>query len=240
MKLKISKAEYEALLDEFKAEYQANGENYQLNLDGEIDDKSEDVEKIYGALKKVRQARKDDKKSFAEKLKELANDEVIPPSATPPDGVNTDPNYLALQKQVADQTATLEAMKLEAEKNAQEKVKRTILEKLRNAGSGRVSELGLRDLEMHASKFKLTNDGQAVTENGTRVDDWLSETLKTQTNWLPKNTPSGASGGQGGGSDLSLDAKKAKLAEFNVKENPTPVEIAGAHALALEVKNNKV
>jgi hypothetical protein len=202
-----------------------------------------DLDKLQGALHNERDAHKQTKaeltKQLAElkaKFAELEKAGSKDPEPQPTAGATTDPTVLALKKELEKQQSALDEMQKKSEALEAEKKQLTILNSLKRQAEGKIRAEAMGDLELYAGTFELTDDGKIVTKDGTPVEDWFSETLKSKPHWLPENTPSGAKGGQGTGKELSLDAKRAKLNEFAKKDTLTPLELSAAHKLASEVK----
>ncbi len=204
----------------------------------------DDVNNVKTALQKEREARRSAEalKKEIDELKKLVAEGVKPsePKTVTTDDKTSDPTVLALKKELEAQKKALETLNQEREKLAAEKKQLTILEALKKAAAGKVRTEAMSDLELYVSQFDITDDGEVVTENGTKITDWINETLKNKPHWLPQNTPSGASGGPGGNAgDLSLDAKRAKLKDFMGREKLSPLELSEAHKLATEIKSEQ-
>ena len=244
MKLKFSYQTLEEIEEAYRGLYtEQDGQFVLTGIDGV---KSQaDLDRSQGALNNERDAHKQTKTELQQQLEAIrkeneelkkANPKPADPTPKPIDK-STDPNVLALQAQMQKQAEALETLQKQNEELEAEKRKVSILETLRKSATGKVRQEALSDLELYAGGFNLTDDGKVVTTDGTSLDDWMIETLKSKPHWLPENKPGGATGGNGGGSDLTLDAKKAKLGEITKKDSLSPVELAEAHALATEIKN---
>jgi hypothetical protein len=81
----------------------------------------------------------------------------------------------------------------------------TLIEKqLREAAAGKVNETAMNDVLFRASIFEVSESGDVVTRDGVGVtpgqapQEWLDETLKTNSHWQTVSSGAGARGNTGG------------------------------------------
>lgn len=161
------------------------------------------------------------------------------PAIDPKDDKSTDPNFLALKKSLEKQQEIIEQMQQRNKELELENKQKSILDQLKKTASGKIRNEAMGDLELYASMFDMTDDGDVVTKDGTKLSEWFETTLKNKPHWLPENQPGGATGGAGpGAGNLSIDDKKNQLAELTKKTDLTPQEMVQAHALASEIKKD--
>jgi len=239
-----NKEEFEKAVPEgARAMYKEVDGEYVLAVDGV---KSQaDIDALKKALDSERDAHKETRKALSEieELKKLLGQKSGTGDPNPGDDGkggkdSSDPNVLALKKELEQQKKALEDLQKEREALAAEKKKHTILENLRKVANGKVRQEAMSDLELHASMFNITDDGKVVTSDGTDLNTWFADTLKSKPHWLPKNTSSGASGGTktAAGVNGGLDEKKAKFKEMYAKKELTPQERVDLMKLGSEIK----
>ena len=132
----------------------------------------------------------------------------------------------------------LEIKKTELKK-MQEKIDEGNLETdLRKISAGKIDPKAETDLIFRAKATlkKSEQDGKYYASDGTALNEWFEKTLP-ETNWAVKGAGIGATGSERkSDAKYTVDEMKAKLNEYNKKDNPTGKEKLEAMELAKQVK----
>ena len=94
-----------------------------------------------------------------------------------------------------------------------EKNKSLIERKLREASNGKVNDTAMNDVLFRTSIFEVSEEGDVVTREGVGVtpgikpEQWLDETLKTNTHWQKTTQGVGARGANNPGSSTPKDGR---------------------------------
>lgn len=136
----------------------------------------------------------------------------------------------------------LETKKAEL-KQMQDKIDEGNLERhLREISAGKIDPKAVTDLIFRAKATlkKSEKDGKFYTSDGTVSNEWFEKTLP-ETNWAIKGAGIGATGSERkSDTKYTVEEMKAKLKEYNSKENPTGKEKLEAMELAKQIKQAEI
>jgi hypothetical protein len=210
LKLKVDKAQYDALSDDLKAEYKEDGDSYVIQVDGMKT--QTDIDNVLEAKRKE----KADRETAEARVKELESE-----VGSLGDKIKVYESDES-KKLSAEERVELERLKRENETLSTEKTglqeqfdglngkltRNQILDALRKSAKGIIRDDAINDtIETLADKF-VVSDGKVLTnsdlgdKSGLEAGAYLSDFTKDRSYLAPTSSGggSGGSGGSGGGS----------------------------------------
>jgi len=228
MKFKITKDEFSAIDTEaIKELYVQDGENYVLKVEGiptEVSDETQaEMNKIKIELDKERKLNKElqlDKNKPKDDTTDLKN-----------------PTLAALKLKQDELNATMDAMKAENERLKNENFKKTVEEQIIKAASNKLKPEAIDDLLVFSriTEFANTDEGDIVTSDGVKLNDWMNKTIERKPHWHKENVSGGAINNTKG----NINSAKARYNEIMKKDNLSLKEQAEALKLNKEIKNGE-
>lgn len=196
----------------------------------------DDVARLKKALEAEREAHKESKslfKKLEEKIEALGQKKDNPKQKDDTKGKSLE--LLALEQKQKEYDERMAVLEKEREALLAEKKNNAITKALREVAKGKITESAFADLELYASQFDTTENGEVVEKgSGKGVAEWFGETIKSRPHWLASNTPSGASGGNPPNKTLSQN--EVKLQKLLEKDELTAREALEAQELNEAIK----